>query len=68
VVCNGANGTAPHADSRVMVFDANRNLLHADDGGINRLLNPDGQIGVRQWVAVTATSVPSSSIRSRTIL
>lgn len=52
VVCNGANGTAPHADSRVMVFDANRDLLHGDDGGINRLLNPDGQVGVRQWVAV----------------
>jgi hypothetical protein len=53
VVCNGANGTAPHADSRAMVLDANGNLLHADDGGIYRLLNPDHAAGVRRWVAVT---------------
>jgi hypothetical protein len=52
VVCNGANGTAPHADSRAMVFDANGNLLHADDGGIYQLLDPDNEAGLRRWVAV----------------
>jgi hypothetical protein len=52
VVCNGANGTAPHADSRAIVFDANGNLLHADDGGIYQLLDPDNEAGVRRWVAV----------------
>jgi len=52
VVCNGANGTAPHADSRAMVFDTNGNLLHADDGGIYRLLEPDNETGLRRWVAV----------------
>jgi len=51
VVCNGANGTAPHADARAMAFDTTGNLLHADDGGISRLLNPDVQ-SVRQWVAI----------------
>src|SRR5262249_28858270 len=35
-----ANGTAPHPDSRAMVFD-NGNLLEACDGGIYRLVNPD---------------------------
>ena len=28
-----ANGSAPHADSREMVFDANGNLIEVDDGG-----------------------------------
>jgi hypothetical protein len=50
-VCNGANGTAPHADSRAMAFDATGSLLHADDGSISRLLSPDNQ-SVRRWVAV----------------
>jgi hypothetical protein len=50
-VCNGANGTAPHADARAMAFDAAGNLLHADDGSISRLLSPDNQ-SVRQWDAV----------------
>jgi hypothetical protein len=30
-------GTAPHADSRFMTFDANGNLVETDDGGIYRL-------------------------------
>jgi len=50
-VCNGATGTAPHADARAMAFDATGNLLHADDGGISRLLNPDSQ-STRQWVGI----------------
>src|SRR5262249_52861355 len=36
----GANGSAPHPDSRAMVFDAAGNLLEADDGGIYRLVKP----------------------------
>jgi hypothetical protein len=52
VVCNGANGTAPHADSRAMAFDASGNLLHADDGGIYQLIDPDNEAGVRRWIAV----------------
>jgi hypothetical protein len=36
----GANGTAPHADSRFMVFSPNGQLLQADDGGIYRLSDP----------------------------
>jgi hypothetical protein len=34
--------TAPHADSRDMVFDASGNLIEADDGGVFRLINPAG--------------------------
>jgi hypothetical protein len=52
VVCNGAGDTAPHADSRAMVFDAHGNLLHADDGGIYQLLDPDNEAGGRRWVSV----------------
>lgn len=33
IVCNGANSTAPHADSRAMAF-LGTTLLEADDGGI----------------------------------
>ncbi len=35
-----ANGTAPHADSREMTFDANGELLEVDDGGIYRRTSP----------------------------
>ena len=47
----GANGTAPHADSRRMTFDAAGNLIDCDDGGIYRLVNPDNLPGgpPRQW-------------------
>ena len=47
----GANGTAPHADSRDMVFDASGRILEADDGGIYRLVainNP----ALRKWESV----------------
>ncbi|HZN33903.1 MAG TPA: hypothetical protein VFB80_08785 [Pirellulaceae bacterium] len=40
VVCDGASGTAPHVDSRGLVFDAYGNLLETTDGGIYRLRNP----------------------------
>jgi hypothetical protein len=36
--------TAPHADSRDMAFDANGNLLEADDGGVFRLNSPSGLV------------------------
>jgi hypothetical protein len=51
LVCNGANHSAPHADSRFMVFDADKNLLQANDGGIYRLENPK-DITKRRWVSV----------------
>lgn len=35
-----ASGTAPHADSRDMAFDANGALLQSDDGGIYRRTSP----------------------------
>ncbi|MEW6161398.1 MAG: hypothetical protein AB1813_28550, partial [Verrucomicrobiota bacterium] len=41
IVAGYANGTAPHADSRVMIFDSNGTLLEGDDGGLYRLVNPD---------------------------
>ena len=49
VVCNGAQRTSPHADSRDMEFDANGNLLQANDGGIFRLVSPNSA-GNRIWV------------------
>ena len=50
VVLNGANGTSPHADSRAMIFDADGNILHACDGGIFRLNNPNA--AGRQWGSI----------------
>ena len=47
VVKTGANNTAPHADSRDMVFDSNGDLIETDDGGIYRLTNPTA--GSRTW-------------------
>ncbi len=43
--------TAPHADSRTMVFDNDGNILEGDDGGIFRLLNPN-TLATRQWVTL----------------
>jgi hypothetical protein len=50
VVDAGANSTAPHADTRHMVFDANGDILQSDDGGIYRLVSPN--TGTRRWVSV----------------
>jgi hypothetical protein len=57
VVCKGANGTSPHADARDMVFDANGDLLLANDGGIFRLVSPNTD--TRQWVAVVGDIQPT---------
>lgn len=45
-----ANNTAPHADSREMVFDALGDLIETDDGGVYRHTNPSGTNG--DWVSV----------------
>jgi len=58
VVCNGARGTSPHADSRDMEFDANGNLLQANDGGIFRLVSPNSA-GNRIWVPVVGNIRPN---------
>ncbi len=45
VANGGANNTAPHPDSRLMVFDTtgpNRILIETNDGGIYRLVDPNG--------------------------
>ena len=57
VVCNGAQGTSPHADARDMDFDYNGNLLQANDGGIYRLNNPG--VASRQWVSVNGNLRPA---------
>ena len=46
----GGGGTAPHADSRDMAFDANGDLLQSDDGGIYRRTQPTS--GAGRWVSV----------------
>ncbi|MEW6156110.1 MAG: LEPR-XLL domain-containing protein, partial [Verrucomicrobiota bacterium] len=52
VVGTGANNTAPHGDSRFMMFESgNANLLEVDDGGIYRLLNVDTP-ATRRWVSL----------------
>jgi len=43
-------GTAPHADSREMVFDANGNIIEGDDGGVYRRTNPTSSTGA--WSSV----------------
>jgi hypothetical protein len=56
-VCNGAQGTSPHADARDMDFDNNGNLLQANDGGFNRLENPDA--AARRWVSLNGNLRPA---------
>jgi hypothetical protein len=57
VVCNGALGTSPHADSRDMAFDSAGNLLQANDGGFYRLDNPNA--ATRRWVSLNGDLRPT---------
>src|SRR5439155_13555956 len=60
IVCRGANGTAPHADARVMVFDANGDILQGNDGGIVRLTAPNSR-GDLLWESVNGDIRPTEA-------
>lgn len=45
-----ASNSAPHADSRDMVFDLNGNLIELDDGGIYRRTSPQSSSG--DWFSI----------------
>ena len=45
-----ASNSAPHADSREMVFDAAGNLIETDDGGIYRRTSPQDNTG--DWFSI----------------
>jgi hypothetical protein len=45
-----ANTSAPHADSRAMTFDANRNLIEVGDGGVVRRIRPGNNTG--DWFSI----------------
>jgi photosystem II stability/assembly factor-like uncharacterized protein len=45
-----ASNSAPHADSREMVFDANGEIIQGDDGGIYRRTSPTNTAG--DWESV----------------
>jgi hypothetical protein len=47
---NSANNTTPHPDSRQLKFDAQGNLIEADDGGVYKRVNPLSDSG--NWVSV----------------
>ena len=48
-----ASNSAPHADSREMVFDVNGDLIEVDDGGIYKHTDPSGTTG--DWVSLNGT-------------
>src|SRR5262249_20579151 len=56
IVSGGANNTAPHADSRSLIFDAAGRLVETDDGGIYRLTLPFNA-AKRTWSSVNADLV-----------
>jgi len=59
VIGDSALGTAPHADSRDIEFDAEGHMFQADDGGIYRLLDPtNGGLG-RTWVSTNGNIRPT---------
>ncbi len=58
IVCNGANGTAPHADTRAFAFNSSGTiLLHGCDGGLFRLNSPDS--AARKWASFNGNIRPS---------
>ncbi len=58
IVCTGANGTSPHADSRCMVMDSNGSILAGNDGGICRLNFPDTPAS-RIWISANGSIRPT---------
>jgi hypothetical protein len=50
-----ANTSAPHADSRVMVVDANGDVIEGDDGGVYRRTIPGNNTGI--WVSLIGNLV-----------
>ena len=48
-----ANSSAPHADSREIVFDASGNLIEVDDGGVYRRTSPQDNTG--DWFSLTGS-------------
>jgi hypothetical protein len=50
-----ANNSAPHADSRVMVIDANGEVIEGDDGGVYRRTIPANNTGI--WRSVIGNLV-----------
>src|SRR6266540_2736528 len=51
---DNAQGTAPHGDSRQMVFrgGASGDIIETDDGGIKRLADPSNSGGNRKWYSL----------------
>jgi hypothetical protein len=47
--------TITHSDGRFLGFDAAGNLLLTNDGGVYKLVNPEGAANQRYWVALTGT-------------
>ncbi len=47
------HNSAPHADSREMVFDFNGDIIQVDDGGIYRHTDPSGSNG--DWLSMIGT-------------
>ncbi|HZF13561.1 MAG TPA: RTX toxin [Thermoanaerobaculia bacterium] len=45
-----ASGSAPHVDSRLLVFDAAGNLIESDDGGVYKRTSPQSNTG--DWFAL----------------
>jgi hypothetical protein len=61
VANGGASNTAPHPDSRFMTFDTtgpNRLLIETNDGGIYRLVNPEGG-GTAVWNSANGNIRPT---------
>ncbi|MEE8452868.1 MAG: hypothetical protein V3R99_13165, partial [Thermoguttaceae bacterium] len=61
VVGTNASGTAPHADSRELIFDKQGNLLDGNDGGIYRLQNTGS--GGQTWQSMIGT-LRTTEVRS----
>lgn len=58
IIADGANGTAPHADARGMIFNSDGNILFSGDGGINILNFPNDPI-LRVWTSINGNIRPT---------
>ncbi len=58
VVCNGAQKSSPHADSRSLLF-YNGSVVYTCDGGMSQLNDPNNLVTNRYWSDLNGNIVPS---------
>jgi hypothetical protein len=58
IIPSGILGTAPHADTRDLVYNSLGQILSGNDGGITVMVNPDN-VATRTWLSINGDISPT---------